>query len=231
MGSVRLFKTGDATQIANKAGHKDQMHAVAASPRGDVCASADDKGVVRLWSVPDLSPLRTWDLGGGRVDGLVFSRDGGVLHIGSSDGAIRRVSIDTGASLPALRAHQKGIVALSRDADGRALVSAGRDGRILEWDLKGGFIAGRLRADPSEILSTVVSPDGRWIAAGGTSGTVRVWQRGSGALPWFQFEASKTKLFALAWHPTKPLLAWSGVKGTAGILELARHAPKEQPEK
>ena len=171
------------------------------------------------------------DPGGGRVGGLVFSPDGALLYIGSGDGVIRRVSIDGEDSLAPLRGHERGIGALSMDKSGRVLISAGRDGRILQWDLKSGAIADTLKEDPAEIRTTVISPDGRWIAACGESGTVRVWQRGSGALPWFKFQAAKTHLFALAWHPTKRLLAWSGEKGQAGVLELARRAPTPQPER
>lgn len=230
MGSVRLFDAEDAALLATREGHGDQIHAVAAARDADLYASADDTGVVALWRGRELEPIRSWNAGGGRVDGLLFSIDAAVLLIGCADGVVRRVPLDASAPpLEPIRAHRKKLHAMSMDAKGRVLVSSGADGRIAWRSLDADTGGGEIEVEAGEVLHTAVSPDGAWIAACGESGTLRLFERLGGGDP-ITLQVAEGKLFALAWHPTKPLLAWGGEKGGAGVVELGPNARPDTVE-
>jgi len=229
MGSVRLFKTADASVLATQEGHETQIHAVAASPLGDLVASASDDGQVRLWKAATLEAVRAWSAGGRYVGALAFSKDGRTLYVGRKDGSIHRVSVETGEQQQTpLKAHTRTVRSLSLDRSGETLVSAAADGKILWWDLAKAVVRHSVAGEPDEMYEARLHREGTWVASCGKSGTVRLWQRGK-ADPVASFEAATTPLFALAWHPRKPRLAWSGDRGRAGILRVVEVA-EDVPE-
>lgn len=229
MGTVRVFKTEDASVLASQEAHKDQIHAVAASPTGDHIASASDDGQMYLWRPAKLEKLRAWHEGG-YVGALVFSGDGKTLYIGRGDGVIRRVAVETGTEHSRLIAHKKHIRSLSMDRAGKTLLSTSGDGVMVWWDTERGTI--RHRASQAEehvedYSTADISPDGKWAASGG-GGTVLLWRAGT-AKAIASFDAGKTDMLSIAWHPTKPLVAWSGTKGRAGVVRVEVPPPDPKP--
>jgi len=227
MGSVRLFKTADASLLIAKEGHEEQIHAVAASPLGDLIASGSDDGQVRLWKAGTLEAVRSWPPRGRGLGALVFSKDGQTLFIGGGDGRIRRVSTETGeeqAALPVhtrLPVHTGAVRSLYLDRTGKRLVSAAADGKIVWWDIEAGRVEFFVETEADEVLEARVHPGGKWVASCGVSGTVRLWQHGLKE-PIASLDVAESRLFALVWHPTEPRLAWSGMKGQAGVLRVVR---------
>jgi serine/threonine protein kinase len=70
-------------------GHSGMVNSLAFSPDGQMLVSGSADNTLRLWQVPDGSPLRTLEDSPNPVNSVDFAPDGKALASGSSDGAIR----------------------------------------------------------------------------------------------------------------------------------------------
>jgi WD40 repeat protein len=117
---------------------------VAFAPGGDLLASANKEGDVRLTELNgggdrsikfQLGATMIEDV---EVNALAFSRDGSCLYVGFESGVLGRFELATGRSQIHLTNHVSGIVGLSASpaADGLVL-TGGRAGDLKLWDCAG----------------------------------------------------------------------------------------------
>jgi WD40 repeat protein len=147
---------------------------------------------------PDGTSLATWGLGdhacvwdsatgalrfradlGSLGRDLIFSRDGRVVFVGSSDRASAwRVADGRPAAAPLM--HPDWVFALALSPDGDALLTACRDRMARLWDWR----AGRLRCPPfehhEEVLGVAFAPDGSWLLTAARDGGVLSWDARTG---------------------------------------------------
>ena len=69
----------------------------------------------------------------------------------------------------------------------------------------------------SEATAVAHSPDGRWLATGHARGDVQLWDRRSGR-PAAPMHEHRTRVTALAFSPSRPMLASAG--GADGYVYL-----------
>jgi WD40 repeat protein len=95
-----------------------------------------DRGLVRVWSLPDLASEQTWSIPG-EVNAVVFNRSNGALVAGSAGGAwlsggVIRIWNAEGRRMRTWNtANPIHCVAIS--ADGRWLAAGSREGRVQLW--------------------------------------------------------------------------------------------------
>ncbi|MCI0458831.1 MAG: WD40 repeat domain-containing protein [Gemmataceae bacterium] len=78
-GLVRLWQAATGAELAQLAGHKDNVSAIAFAPDGQRLASGGRDGTVRLWDVTTGKELRRFTPQAGPVDGVAFAPDGRAL--------------------------------------------------------------------------------------------------------------------------------------------------------
>lgn len=76
-------------QPARMLRHHTDLTAVAFSPRGDLLATADDKGMITIWSVAEWRPVGQIAAHGAEINALAFSPDGSTLASASDDTTAR----------------------------------------------------------------------------------------------------------------------------------------------
>jgi WD40 repeat protein len=156
--------------------------ALAFAPDGSRLAAGDADGRVRLWALPDGTPVADLPAGRTTVHCLAFSPDGRRLAVGSSGGTVILWDWRAGRSLLCPGAHFD-VYAVAFSPDGTLLASGGRAPALL-WDTATGRLL--LRVDAGDYVSALAySPDGRRLAvssqaAAATDDGVVLWDLGDG---------------------------------------------------
>ena len=130
------------------------MAGVAFSPNGNVLASVDADGTVRLWHLANGEAIRKpISATGSGSDEVAFSPNGKLLASAGGDGTVRLWNPATGHPVGApLRASaMNGVFGVAFSPDGKLLASAGGDGAVRLWHMS-------LFAHPYAALCADVGP-------------------------------------------------------------------------
>jgi WD40 repeat protein len=150
---------------------------VAYSPDGQLLASGDQAGEVRVWDMPGGTLRYVLPVRGPCVHALAFSPDSKSLltaaALDEGPGDINVWEAKTGKSDGVLKGHTKGVMEISFGPGGQTLVSGGLDATVRVWD----FAKRReVRVIPAPdghwIRSVVLSADGKIAVGGGKGGKV-----------------------------------------------------------
>ncbi len=192
-------------------GHEYPVQAVAWSPDpdGERLASADGKGVVKIWNVADNKEVASFQATAGGVWALAWSPDGKYLAA-ATEGALQVWETATGKEWrpfhPADKPRPGGLggprptaLIWSPSPSKPRLALAESDGEIQVWDLSAGGDPLVLQAHDGAVYSAAWSPDGSRLASVGgglvdgpvgglvnkvVGGLVKVWDPATGkALP------------------------------------------------
>jgi WD40 repeat protein len=252
--SVRLWRVADGSLLltrelspprdAEYQGWLGNVNSVAFSPDGQTLAAGLNDETVRLWRLPDGSPLRTLEVSPqgddswrGCVNSVAFSPDGQTLASGSNDGTAILWRVADGVLLHTMPdvegswAPTGSVKSVAFSPDGQTLASGSDDGAVRLWRTSDGSLARTLKRerDPvSQVNAVAFSPDGQTLASGSTEVTVRLWQVSDGRLartlaghPW--------SISAVAFSPVGQMLASTSGDGTVRLWQVAPPAPTATP--
>jgi WD40 repeat protein len=154
--------------------------AVAFSPDGQLLATGDASGEIRLWQVLDGRQLVTCKGHSGWVRSVAFSPDGTTLASASSDQTIRLWDISSGQCLKTLRGHAQWVRAVAFDPEGQILASGSGDKTIKFWNVQTGECFKTLQGHTHWVWSVTFSPDGTVLASGSEDQTLKLWDVNTG---------------------------------------------------
>ncbi len=164
---AQVWDSHSGTQVgAPLAGHVAEVSAAAFTPQGDVLATGDDRGHIRLWRKS--GPSNTWTLahqlrGHSRsITGLRFTPDGQRLVSASGDHTCGQWNVATGAEDRTLvLKHPDYVTALDLSADGTLAITTCDDGAARLWRLADAQLLQTVKS-PGKIFNAVsVAPDSR----------------------------------------------------------------------
>lgn len=161
------------------------IFAMAVSPDGQILATTDSYGKIRLWQIADEQQILSWDAHIGWVRSLTFSPDGKILVSGSEDKTVKLWNVSTGECYQTLQEEHKGwilFVAFSSyvRVDGSTLLaSCGEDTTVKLWDVNTGRCCQTLQGHTSWVCYVAFSSHGQ-IASSSTDHTIKLWDINTG---------------------------------------------------
>ena len=187
-GSLLAGVAAHPQLVAYLSGHASGVEALALQPDGQVLASGDDTGVIRLWNVAERR-LQSAPLIGhtARINTLAFRPTGRQFVSGGEDGVVNLWTLDQGAATSlTLQTYPYPVESVAFTPDGAALAIGTHDGSITFWDANFQSAKGEpLQAHAQSVISLAFSPDGRRLASGSCAklegmacaqGEVRLWE-------------------------------------------------------
>lgn len=203
-------------------GHRGQVGQVAFSPNGQLLASGDSQGQIRLWDVTTAQMLgEPLAEHGDTIGGLAFSPDGQLLASSDAEGRILLWNV-SGRSILAQsfdEGHTDAVWQLAFSPNGQTLASAGGDGQIILWDLSGNQELGQsLRGHDRGVNAIAFSPNGQTLASGGDDRTVVLWDV-SGGQPRAFLTGHTGWVSSVAYSPDGQILASAGGDGTIRLWD------------
>ncbi|EGD77171.1 hypothetical protein PTSG_07504 [Salpingoeca rosetta] len=130
---VRVTDGRTGLAVGSMEAHTNAVSDIAFTYAGDVAVSCDLDGTVCAWSMRDRTLLHTAKLGPHPANCIAVDTSGQVVAVGSGDGAIKVLALDTFDLITELQAHDDAVQALVFDHAGGFLVSCGSDGTIRLW--------------------------------------------------------------------------------------------------
>ncbi|MGW3124891.1 nSTAND1 domain-containing NTPase [Streptomyces sp. NPDC001123] len=238
--STRVNMLGDQNTPLSTllTGHKGQVNTLEFSPDGRELASADSKGVIRLWDTAGTgtptalgNPLHGFHK---PLWGVVFSPDGHFLAATGEDGTIRRWDIrdprhPTGLGAP-ITVSGGALYTLAISPDGHSMAAAGDNGLIHLWNVTDPrhpkLLAKPLTSGGSrtEVYGVAFSPDGKLLASGGSDGTVRLWNMTDPRHPSAAGRTdsvTRTTFQMVAFRDDNQTLAAAGSDGTTHLWDVS----------
>lgn len=157
-----------------------KVRCVAYSPDGKRIASANDDGMVRIWSRAAGKALLEFKGHDGAVISVAFSRDGTRLATGGIDNAARIWDSATGRELKTFQGHSDYVYGAVFSPDGRRIATSSRDNSAKVWDVATGKETFALKGFVQPLRSICFSPNGRQILTAGWDATARVFDSATG---------------------------------------------------
>jgi predicted NACHT family NTPase len=153
---------------------------VAYSPDGQLFATGEADGGVRLWQVATSQQILSFKGHTSWVSSVTFSPDAKFLASGSHDNTVKIWDIQTGKCLKILTGHTEVVRSVDISLDGKTLASGSDDCTIKIWDFQTGKCLKTLQGHSGRVWAVVINPDGRTIASSSSDQTVKIWNISTG---------------------------------------------------
>ncbi|MEV0648898.1 pentapeptide repeat-containing protein [Phytomonospora sp. NPDC050363] len=190
----------------------------AVDPRRSVLATGDGNGWVQLWSLPELSPIRSWRALPGGVRALAWSSDGARLLVGG-DGPLCCWHGD-GTLDWSMGDNLSGVSLLAWNrVDGRIACVRSSPSRLDVVDGHLGVVPDLYKLGPLPIAAIGWSPDGTTLAIAAERGGEIHLAQGRRSTR-HRLAPDDSRIWSLAWSPSSTRLA-IGFAEQVRILDLA----------
>jgi serine/threonine protein kinase len=138
------------------------------APNNRVLVTAGSDHVLRLWSLPAGSILKSLLGNTDTITALDMSQDSRLLVSGGEDRTVRLWDVASGKLLREFKGNQAAVTAIAISADAKTVVSGSKDGTLRLWDLQSGALIRTLIIPHAEVTAvTYGKTPNRLISASG----------------------------------------------------------------
>jgi len=125
------MRTGLCTQTFY--GHLNSVNHVTATLRGDLLASCDSDGMVKVWDIRMIKEKGQMDSGPYAANSCAFDKSGQVLAVACDDGILKLYSEADGRLENQMKGHEDAIQDVKFDNNSKALVTCSSDSSFFVW--------------------------------------------------------------------------------------------------
>ena len=198
--------------------HPAEVVALALHPKGNLLASADQEGTLRLWNFPDFSLVREFREHFGKISVLRFNKLGDRLLSGAADGTVivwdwdkeeMGFRLETGKPVNDLDLHP----------DAQTLITASEESVIRFWNFRvGGALPEKIELE-SPANQVRFDKTGANVMASLQTGQIQIWQVGS-LFQWELIQAHDRPISDLALSPDGKRLLTASLDKTMKLWNL-----------
>ncbi len=187
---------------------------------GELVATADNSGEVKIWRANDLEEIQKFKFTGQGYS-VRWSPDGTCFAVGHGTD-VSVVDFAEGNVICHWRqAHEKDVTEVSWSPNGRQLASSSDDGTIKVWEVAGRKNFTMLKLSSNHGVTNLAwSPDGRLIASGEASGQVKLWDASTHDLKQ-EFNGHASLVRDLCFSPDGRRLASASEDRTITVQDIA----------
>lgn len=196
------------------------IFAVKFNPSGNILATGDTTGSIRLWKIPSYEQFSSLEGHRDTIRTLAFDPTGSILASGSIDHTVKVWDIQSGILINTLKGHTDSVRSISICLDGEILASVSSDHTLRFWSLKTGECLNVINAHNDRIRS-IDYYDGKQIVAMASSDKfVKIWDIKSGKCL-DCLEGNADYVMSVAFNSGGQLVATGGYDRTVRIWNLA----------
>ena len=155
---------------------EDRINDIAISSDGKLVASADEEGIIRVWSIPENVKLYESDKREGEILSVAFSPRAKALIAANSNGKIYFWSTADWKTTKRETLHGLTGYCVAFLDETRIVVSGGKDGVMSVWEVPRGRELLRLIGHKNYVQSVAVAPSLLKLVSGDWDGNVNVWE-------------------------------------------------------
>jgi WD40 repeat protein/mono/diheme cytochrome c family protein len=184
-------------------------------------------GEVELMSSESRGIVRTLKGHRGKVNAVVFSKDGKQLAAAAGEpalfGEVRLWNVADGTLIRTFEGHADALYSIAISPDGKLLATGSYDQKIKLWDIASGQERQTLSAHNGAIFDLGFRPDGKILASASGDRTVKLWNVATGKRVETLSQSLK-ELHTLAWSPDGQRVAAAGVDNRIRIWQVSENA-------
>jgi len=170
-------------KISPKIPVKSAIHALAFSPAAKLLA-AGSFGSVELIDANTRQSVRKLEDIAGKVNALVFSKDGTMLFGAAGDSGISGIAyqwrVADGTLVRKYEGHTDALYALALSPDGKTLATGSYDQKIKLWNVEDGAEVRVLKGHIGGVYGLSFRPDGKVLASASGDRTIKLWEVATG---------------------------------------------------
>lgn len=155
-------------------GHQAPVRRLKLTPDGKFLASADRRGELRLWSLPEERCLGVMELKL-EIHDLAVHPDGQQIAVALDGGRVELLDLQTGKLLRTIREGLPNVTTLAFSTQDETIICGLATGNLEFYPLKGADLSITLSAHTMTISSIDINPSGRLLALGSHDRSASVW--------------------------------------------------------
>lgn len=217
-GVVRLWETRTGRRTEELTGRGDRLVSAAFSPVEAILATASNDGDVYLWDPVGGEYLRELDAETEHVWAEAFNADGTLLATANDDDSVRVWFRPTGSPVSTLTEHRGRVRSIAFRPDADVLATGCDDSFVRVWDARSGGLLEQLGGHGDRVYGVAYGPGSAWLASASWDGTAIVWRDGQADR---RLRGRGGRLWTVAAHPSRPLLATGGDDRAVGLWDAA----------
>ncbi|KAH9840261.1 WD40-repeat-containing domain protein [Rhodofomes roseus] len=214
-------------ELGSQIGDDRPIAQVRFSPNSEILATGSWSGNVKLWNIPNCTPMRTLRGHTDRVGGVAWhpqatlSQSGDIVNLvsGAGDMNVNLWSLNSETPLSTMKGHADRICRVAFHPSGNYVASASFDTSWRLWDVASSRELLLQEGHSKEVYAIEFQEDGALIASGGLDAIGRVWDLRTGRTA-MVLDGHVQGIFSIAFSPNGYQIATGSGDDTIRIWDM-----------